>query len=35
MVEKNECDLIWKIIYDAILIPRFTYGCKFTEYPTC
>ena len=35
MLTKNECDLIWKIIHDAIPTGRFIYGCKYSDSPNC
>ena len=35
MLTKNECDLIWKILHDAIPTGRFLYGCTFSCYCVC
>ena len=32
---KNECDLIWKILHDAIPTGGFFYGCKYSDSPNC
>ena len=35
MLTKNECELIWKIMYGAIQTGRFLYGCKYSDSPNC
>ena len=35
MVTKNECELIWKILYGAIPTCRFLYECKYSDFSNC